>query len=170
MAFVHTVFREPGLLELSIDVAREHERAMTHAVCPPAQYREALVRYGVTVKLQAVSIEAPSQFRMLREHRGVCHIFERKTTVSKRWVSAPEAISTAKVRKAGVDTHAGTSSDEKSVGVPQPAGCFLQLSISQISHLCKRHCARECGAIQSRRCARGQQRHVATRVQLLLRA
>lgn len=51
MAFVHTVFWESGLLELSIDVAREHERAMTHAVSPSAQYRKAVVWNSLAVQL-----------------------------------------------------------------------------------------------------------------------
>lgn len=58
MTFVDSVFGEAGLLELPVNIAREHESATGHAVRPSAQNREALVRDRLTVELQTVSVEA----------------------------------------------------------------------------------------------------------------
>jgi hypothetical protein len=100
MAFVHTVFRETGLLELSIDVAREHERAMAHSVRPSPQYRKAFVWNGVTIQPQSVPVKAPREFRMLRKPSWVCHILEREALTSKRGVRSPETFLTAEIWKA----------------------------------------------------------------------
>jgi hypothetical protein len=100
MAFVHTVFWKPGHLELSIDVAREHERAMTHSVRPLAQYRKTFVWNGVAVKPQSVPVEASCKFRMLRKPCGVCHVLEGEALMPKRGVRPPETFLPAEIWKA----------------------------------------------------------------------
>jgi len=111
MAFVHTVFREPGLLELAIDVAREHECPMAHALRPSAQYRETFVWNGVTIKPQSVPIETPRKFRMLRKPSGVGHVLEREALMPKRGVRSPETFLAAEIWKARVDAHARARGD-----------------------------------------------------------
>ncbi len=115
MAFVDSVFGEAGFLELSVDVAREHECTTRHAVRPPAQNREALVRDGLTIKLQTVSIKTPRELRTFRKSRKVGHILEREAMVLKRWIGTPETCAATKVRKARVDAHSCASGDEKPV-------------------------------------------------------
>ena len=120
MAFVHPALGEAGFLELSVHVACENENATRHAVRPPVQNREALARSSLAVKLQAVSVEAPCKFRMLRKTRRVCHVFEREALLTKRRISAPETISASKIRKARIDAHSSTRGDEQSVCFSQP--------------------------------------------------
>jgi len=129
MAFMHTMFREPGLLELSIDVTREHERAMIHSVRPFAQYRKAFVWNSLAVQLQAVSVEAPRKLRVLRKRSGVCHVLERETLTPKRGVRSPETILTAEIWKARINAHTSAGGDEQTVGFSQPKDRFLQLLI-----------------------------------------
>jgi hypothetical protein len=129
MAFVHTVFRESGLLELSIDIAREHECATWHTGRPFAQYRKAFVWNSLAVQLQAVSVEAPRKLRVLRKPNRVCHVLEREALMPKRGVRSPETFLTAEIRKARVDAHTGASCDEQTICFSQPGDSFFQLLI-----------------------------------------
>jgi len=134
MALVHTVFRESGLLELSIDVAREHECPMAHALRPSAQYRETFVWNGVTIKPQSVPIETPRKFRMLRKPSGVGHVLEREALMPKRGVRSPEAVSAAKIRQARIHAHSGACSDEQTGCFSQPGDSFFPLFVVRIEH------------------------------------
>jgi hypothetical protein len=106
---------EPGLLEVSIHIAREDERARRHRIRPFFQDREARVRLGLCVQVPSMSVEAPGKTRVFAEPYRVGDMLERQPKLCERRIGAPEPVAPAEVRQARVHAHARAGTDQQAI-------------------------------------------------------
>jgi hypothetical protein len=69
--------RETSFLELAVYVACESEGAVLHEVAPSAEDVESGMRFGLTIKRQAVSVESPRERWVVRKTGWISHVFKR---------------------------------------------------------------------------------------------
>ena len=117
VAFVDALRVKPGFLELAIHIAGEHKTALGQSLSNPPQYLKTRVRNGGAVEVQAMPVEAPGQTRLGFECRRAGDMFERNPRPAQCRISAPESLRTTKIRQTGIDAHAGTRSNQQSVGL-----------------------------------------------------
>lgn len=75
VAFDDALGIEARLLEVAVDVRREHEVPVRHPRRPLAQNIISIVRRGAAVLLDAVPEEPPGKLRVLLEPRGCTHLW-----------------------------------------------------------------------------------------------
>lgn len=126
VAFLDARLVEAGLLELAVDVRREHAEAVAHGFGPLPEQRESAVRNGCTIEHEAVSVEPPGQGGVLDEPPGVGHVDEAQAQVAVGWIGVPEALIAAEVGQARVHAHAGSGGDDEGGGLRDGAGSGLQ--------------------------------------------
>ena len=122
VAFHNVLFIESCLLELTVDVAGEHESAVLHRRRPPEQNAKAGMRTGRAIEREAVTIESPAQTRIARKACGVGDVLKRKSIVAQRRVCTLEAFRSPEVGQPGIHPHAGARSDEKAIRIANPRG------------------------------------------------
>lgn len=135
--------RRAGALELAIDVAGEDAVTLGHALAPAFEDREAGVRFGVPVQLQAMAVETPGQRRIGVEGVRRGDLGERHARAGEGGVGLPESLVAAKIGQARVDAHAGAGGDEQQVGIgDQGGGLFEQVGGEirtwRLSYPCRR--------------------------------
>jgi hypothetical protein len=120
VAFVHPVLGKAGTLEVSVDIAGEHEGAVSQAVADVAQDFKPPMRLDAPVEVETVAVEPPGEFRIAAEGFGRGRFLEAQTGLGKRGIGAPEAFGAAKVRQAGIDAHARAGGDQEAIGRRDP--------------------------------------------------
>ena len=125
VAFADLHFGKTGALKLSVDVAGEYECAMPQALADPAQDLKTGVRHGAAVELQPMPVETPGKARFRCEGGWIGNLLEGNPRPSKRRVSPPETLRTAKIGEAGVDPDACTGGDQQPVGLGDQFGATL---------------------------------------------
>src|SRR5262249_21543777 len=66
-------------------------------------------------EIQAIPVETPGQFRIAGEPAWVGEGYKIESQLLIGRVSAPQPLRAAKVRQAGIDSHAGAGANEKGV-------------------------------------------------------
>lgn len=97
VAFENSLLFEASLLELSIDVAGEHERTVFLLGSPSAQNVEPFVRYGTSTEIEPMAVEAPRTDRMAVECFAVGDVLKADSVSLQRRICTPKTICVAKV-------------------------------------------------------------------------
>ena len=121
MHFADALGGETGLLELAVDVAGEYLGAVFFAGGELKQQAETGVRCSAPIEVEAVTVEAPGEPRVVLEGGGVGDRLEVDAGLAEGRIDAPETARPAKVRQAGIDAHAGAGGDQQRVGLGDPA-------------------------------------------------
>ena len=84
MTLDHAIFRETCPLKLAIDVGCEDVGTALFALDPVEEQVKPWVRFGPTVEVEAMTIEAPSASCISSEPGGVGHVDKGQTGLSER--------------------------------------------------------------------------------------
>eukprot|EP01136_Pigoraptor_vietnamica_P028151 Opistho-1_new@85360 len=140
VALEHVLLGEAGALELAVDVAGEDEGAPRQPLGPPAQDREAVMRNGLPVQRQAVTIEAPGEPRVGAERAGRGDLGEVHRGPAQCRIGLPAAGVAAEVRQAAVDAHAGAGGNDERIRLRQVCGCPVDV-LGSHRGIVRRRCA-----------------------------
>ncbi len=147
--------RKTCLLELSVNIGRDHEAAKTKPVDPFADTVEPVVCHGLPVEVGPVAIESPRKGRVPLEAGRVRSVDEVDAEPLVKGVCPPETLGTPEIGQPGINPHPGAGCDYEGTGVKDGLGgtfkghfCFHVLYLYQTSiiHLlpeigCRQYCS-----------------------------
>ena len=117
VAFQDPVLGVSGFGKLSVDVAGEDEDPSGDPGGDPEEEGEAVMGTGLPINGEPVPIESPGQSRIPFEALGGGHLFKGEAGLSQGRIGLPEALGAPKVRKPGVNSHAGTRRQDNPVDI-----------------------------------------------------
>ena len=112
---------------MSVDIAGEDKGLVGHLLSPLSEDLKAIMWGRVAVELEAVSVESPGFSRILVEPSRVGHLGKADSGVAECGVGFPETFVATEGGEAGVGSHAGTGTDEESIGVMDGVGSGFEV-------------------------------------------
>ncbi|SPC14214.1 hypothetical protein CO2235_200070 [Cupriavidus oxalaticus] len=129
MAFVHASGFEARALKVPVHVASKDAVAVSHRRCQVPQDTESGVGDCSPIELESLPVEAPCLFWSRTECLRRSDVVEPDPIMFQRWVYAPEAIRTAKIRQSGIDPHTCPCRNDDGGSFSHPASSGQQFNI-----------------------------------------
>ncbi len=115
MDFHDLVCGKTRALKMSIDIRSEHKSPLFHLFCPPAEDLKSGMRLRLAIQVQAMSIEAPGQGRIISKPTRIGQGNEIEAEFLVRRIGLPKALIAPEVRQTRIDSHAGAGADQESL-------------------------------------------------------
>ncbi len=110
---------EAGFLELTVDIAGDHEVVEAEALDPGEQQAEAEVRYGGPIEIGAVAVKAPAEGRVPLEVGGIGGAYEIDAEPPVHRIGGPEPLIAAEIGESGINPHPRPGGDDQRPRLPE---------------------------------------------------
>ncbi len=111
--FKDFLFSKTGFLKLAIDIGGDDKGGMMKVFDPVAEDGEAGIGDGITIKVGAVAVKAPSKGGIALKVGGVGGFDKGKAELTIGRISVPETFIAAEIRETGIDPHPGAGGDDQ---------------------------------------------------------